>query len=97
MHTHTYSTLQEGSVTIAMVDEQWTTFKIKMPDFYYLDLDIGSPSPVTVTIKDEDGETVFTKTSTDLHIENMRLPLSNGDYKLLLSASSRFRVDFALD
>ena len=97
LHTHTYSTLQEGSVTIAMVDEQWTTFKIKMPDFYYLDLDIGSPSPVTVTIKDEDGETVFTKTSTDLHIENMRLPLSSGDYKLLLSASSRFKVDFALD
>jgi hypothetical protein len=97
LHTHVYSTQQAGSMDSPKTDEVWNTFTVRLPDYYYLDLDIGSVSPVTVTIVDEDEETVFTKTSTDFHVENMRLPLSRGEYKLLLSASSGFKVTFALD
>ena len=97
MHTHLYTSQTAGSMDIANTDEQWNEFKVSLPDFYYVDLDIGSVSPVTVTIVDEDGETVFTKTSTDFHGEDMRLPLSRGTYRLLLSASSGFRAEFRID
>ncbi|MBR6331918.1 MAG: DUF2812 domain-containing protein [Dehalococcoidales bacterium] len=97
LHTHVSTTQQASSMDFPKTDEDWNTIKIRLPDLYYLDLDIGSTSPVTVTLVNEDGETVFTKTSTDFHAENIRLPLSSGDYKLLLSASEGFKVDLRLD
>ena len=74
----------------------WNTVKVSYPDLYYLDLDIKADAPMTFTMIDEAGETVYTATGADVHEEDIRVLLHRGEYRLYISdfAGGAMEVNF---
>lgn len=61
------------------------TFKIEYTDNYYLDLAVEADTDVTFRIADGDGKTVFEKTGNDYGLSGVKLKLSSGEYKVLIT------------
>ena len=76
-----------------IVDNRWADFEVRYPDYYYLDLSFDSPAPFTFAVVREDGEVVFTETGTSFQGENIRLPLSRGNYCFSMSCEDGFSVN----
>ena len=81
-----------ASIDQPIVEQQWNVFKVKYPDRYYVDVDIQSEQPATITIVDEKGTVVYQVTEKELHKENIPLKLSRGTYRVLLSCDTGFEV-----
>lgn len=59
-------------------------FNIRLPEFIYLTLENDRDLPATVTIVDNTGNAVFTKTGEALELEEERVFLSRGSYRLIV-------------
>ena len=74
----------------------WNTIKVSYPDLYYIDLDVKADVPLTFTLLNEAGETVYTATGADVHEEDIRVLLHRGEYRIYLSdfAGGAMEVQF---
>ena len=84
---------QAGSVDTPIVDSRWNDFEVKYEDNYYLDLDFASDAPMTFSILNEAGQTVYTQTGTAFREEDIRLRLSAGQYCLSISCETGYRIN----
>ena len=74
----------------------WADVSVGYSDFYYLDLDIDAKAPLTFTLKDEAGETVYTVTDTKFTADRIRFRLEPGSYQIELGYSDGFKLHCAL-
>ena len=77
----------------------WTVFEVKYPDNYYLDLMIDAETPICVSFVDENGDVVYTVTTTKFEEENIRLWLPKGMYSMCFSdfAGGRLSASAAIE
>ena len=87
---------QAGSIDAPIVDSRWQDFETLYPDSYYLDLELQAEEPLTFAVLNEEGEAVYTKTSTDYRQDGIRLKLPRGQYRLSMSCSTGFHVRCAV-
>lgn len=85
------------SVLEAITDRRLFSFDVKYPDFYYLDLKMEAEVPFTIAIVSDNGEVVYSETGTDFREENIRLPLSRGQYWLSLTAEDGYVLKLSLE
>lgn len=76
---------------------EWTGILVRYADNYYLSLEIEAAEPLTFSVVSAAGETVYTKTATNLNEKNIRLRLTKGEYLMNVSASSCFKVRCEID
>ncbi len=81
-----------GSLDEPMVDSRWAGFEIKYRDNYFLDLDFASDAPMTFSVLNEAGQTVYTQTGSSFREENIRLQLPAGHYCLSVSCEAGYRI-----
>ncbi len=77
----------------------WNTAEVKYPDLYHIDAEIKADAPVTVSVVNAAGETVYTVTGDDISEEDVRLLLSRGEYRIYLSdfAGGEMKLHFEID
>ena len=80
-----------------IVDNRWAEFEVRYPDFYYLDLEIEAPAPLTFEIVNEAGQSVYSRTDVSFREDNIRLKLPKGQYSFSMSCTSGFRLRCSLD
>ena len=78
---------------------EWTVFEVDYPDNYYLDLMIDAETPICVSFVDENGDVVYTVTTTKFEEENIRLLLPKGMYSMCFSdfAGGRLSASAAIE
>lgn len=74
----------------------WNTINVKYTDNYYLDTIIDADAPVTLSVVNESGETVYTITGDKVAEEDAKVVLHRGEYRVYLSdfAGGRLEVSF---
>ena len=82
-----------GALDEPMVDSRWADFEVKYRDNYFLDLDFASDAPMTFSVLDEAGQTVYTQTGTSFREENIRLQLPAGHYCFSISCETGYRIN----
>ncbi|MBR6377509.1 MAG: DUF2812 domain-containing protein [Oscillospiraceae bacterium] len=99
LRPHFTTSQQASSVEFPVEDKDWQDFAVKYPDNYFLDLKMQAEEPITFSILNEAGETVFTKTETDFEAQNLRIRLPAGEYRyrLSLSGTGGFLVECELE
>ena len=75
----------------------WNTVEVKYPDLYYIDIDIEADAPMTFTVVDKAGGTVYTVTGDDVHEEDIRVLLHRGEYKIYFSDFAGGAMEVHLD
>jgi hypothetical protein len=75
---------------------EWLAFDIAYKDNYYLDLTIQGGNPVTVSILDEAGETVYTVSDSALEADGVPLTLERGSYRVYYFAEDALELTFDL-
>ena len=58
------------------------------PDNFYLDLEMDNDSPVTFRIDDASGKAVYTNSDKKIRIENRRIWLKRGDYRIAIASET---------
>ena len=94
---HMWTSQSAASVEKPIEDNTWNEFEVKYCDNYFLDLDLSGTGPVTFKILNEEGEAVYTRTSTDFHEKGIRLRLPRGTYCFSLSCSAGFSVNCEIE
>jgi len=76
----------------------WNTFEVKYSDFAHIDVDIKADAPLTLTVVNEAGETVYTVTGAEVSEDNIRVLLHRGEYRVYISdfAGGAMEVEFDL-
>lgn len=97
LRPHFVTVTAAESVTEPVQNESWAGFQVRYPDWYYLDLDIEAAEPLTFSILDEAGDTVYQVTEAQLHRKAIPLRLSSGEYALTISCTSGFRLSWGMD
>ena len=94
-----YLSTEQNAETLAeaLVDNRWVSFDVKYQDNYYLDLSMEAEEPFTFEIVNEAGETVFSKTGTNVREENIRIRLTRGKYWLSESAENSFALKCSIE
>lgn len=92
LRPHFVTVTAAESVTEPVQNESWAGFQVRYPDWYYLNLDIEAAEPLTFSILDEAGDTVYQTTETVLHRKAIPLRLSSGEYALALSCTSGYQL-----
>ncbi|MBQ2619225.1 MAG: DUF2812 domain-containing protein [Oscillospiraceae bacterium] len=92
LRPHFVTVTAAESVTEAVQNESWAGFQVRYPDCYYLNLDIEAAEPLTFSILDEAGDTVYQATETVLHRKDIPLRLARGEYALAISCTSGYRL-----
>ena len=97
LRPHAGATSQAASIDAPIEDQQWTYFDVKYTDNYYLDLTIEGYDPVTVSIADDAGNQVFSKTAQNLFEEKgIKVRLKPGHYWCTISAESGYSVEYRI-
>ncbi len=86
-----------GDIDEPIVDSRFTDFEVNYEDNYYLDLDIKSKAPLTLSILNEKDEAVYTVTETDFSQNNIRIKLPKGHYCFSMSTESGFDISIHID
>lgn len=76
---------------------EWNTVTVTYPDNYYLDLEIEAESPVTLSILDENGESIYSVTETSYEISNKKIYLDKGIYQFYLSDFAGGKIEITAD
>lgn len=63
----------------------WNTFEAEYSDFAHIDVDIKADAPLTLTVVNEAGETVFAATGAEVSEDNIRVRLHRGEYRIYIS------------
>lgn len=63
----------------------WNTFEVEYADNYFIDTEIKTDSPITLTVIDDSGKAVYTVTGDDISEEDVRVVLGRGEYSIYLS------------
>ena len=92
LRPHFVTVTAAESVTEPVQNESWAGFQVRYPDWYYLNLDIEAAEPLTFSILDEAGDTVYQATETVLHRKDIPLRLARGEYALAISCTSGYRL-----
>ncbi|MBQ6539723.1 MAG: DUF2812 domain-containing protein [Oscillospiraceae bacterium] len=92
-----YTSQSASSVDVPVIDNRWADFKVRYPDNYYLDLDMEADAPMTFAIVNDKGETVFEKTESDFHGEDIRLRLPRGNYQFSMSCETGYDLKCSID
>lgn len=93
LRPHFSSRQQAYSISEPIEDNRWLVFDVRYPDNYYLDLDFRADAPLTFEIVDEAGGTVYSRTDTYFHEEDIRIRLPKGTYWLSMSCETGFQLD----
>lgn len=64
---------------------EWTSFTVGVGDWYYLELNGEADGEITVTVLNEQNETVFTLRDDTFALKRERLKLKRGEYRVMLS------------
>ncbi|MFR3391294.1 MAG: hypothetical protein ACLTT1_12350 [[Clostridium] scindens] len=77
-------------------------FTVHYPDNFYLDLEMDNDSPVTFRIDDASGKAVYTNSDKKIRIENRRIWLKRGDYRIAIASetgekASKMKISYELD
>lgn len=98
-HFNTVYAGEEIAMIPAALDEalSWYELEIKYSDNYYLDLKVDTASPITFSVVNEAGETIYTLTEQSFEKENLKLYLKRGNYTLYLSDFAGGRVNFTFE
>lgn len=77
----------------------WNTVEVEYRDNYYLDIEIEADGPITLTIVDDEDNTVYTVTDSPVSVEDAKVRLDRGEYRLYLSdyAGGRLNADFEIN
>ena len=97
LRPHFVTVTAAESVTEPVQNESWADFQVRYPDWYYLNLDIEAAEPLTFSILDEAGDTVYQATETVLHRKDIPLRLASGEYALAISCTSGYRLRCAME
>ena len=93
MRPHFTTSPQAASIDQPFEDEQQMSFEIRYPDSYYFNLEMESAEPMTFRIVNEDGTPVYEVKQAKFCEEDIRLKLPAGQYRILLSCSTGFRME----
>ena len=93
MRPHFMTSPQAASIDQPFEDEQQMSFEIRYPDSYYFNLEMESAEPMTFRIVNEDGTPVYEVKQAKFCEEDIRLKLPAGQYRILLSCSTGFRME----
>ena len=100
--TNTQSSMSAGYMDAISAELEdaclWNTIEVSYPDLYYIDLDVTADAPMTFTMVNEAGETVYTATGADVHEEDIRVLLHRGEYRIYISdfAGGAMEVNFGM-
>ena len=77
-------------------------FTVHYPDNFYLDLEMDNDSPVTFRIDDANGEAVYTNSDKKTRVENKRIWLKRGDYRIGIASEKgdkarKIKISYELD
>lgn len=77
-------------------------FTVHYPDNFYLDLEMDNDSPVTFLIDDANGEAVYTNSDKKTRVENKRIWLKRGDYRIGIASEKgdkarKIKISYELD
>ena len=97
LRPHFVTVTAAESVNAPVRNDAWAGFRVRYPDRYYLDLDIEAAEPLTFSILDEAGDTVYQATETQFHRNEIPLRLASGEYTLTLSCTSGYRLRCGMD
>lgn len=61
------------------------SLSVTYSDRYYLDLNISAEAPICFSILNDTGEPIYTVTDSDIAIDDFKLHLDKGEYKIYLS------------
>ena len=92
-----FSSDQTRDSGTAAEGDVWMNFGINYPDNYFFDLDVKAEEPMTVEIRDEAGEAVFSETGTQLTMEGIRVKLDKQLYEVWIHCDSAFEVKLHMD
>lgn len=80
-----------------ILDNRWVDFDVYYPDYYYLDLTLDAPAPMTFEIVNENGESVYEVTEKNFHGEAIRLRLPKGRYWFSMTCDTGFQLSCSID
>jgi len=77
----------------------WNTIEVKYRDNYYLDVELDTDTPITLTIIDAEGNVVYNITDSPVSVDDVKVRLDRGEYRLYLSdyAGGRLNADFEIN
>lgn len=66
---------------------------ISYSDTYFLDVSINAEAPVCFSLRSDTGKVVYTVTDSDFDVDNLKLRLEKGQYKIYLSDFDGGQID----
>ena len=83
------------------IDEEtsWQKFSVSYPDFYYMEFQAEADAPFTISVLNEDMETVYTAKATESFHEEKRVWLDTGSYAIYFTdfAGGEIEVRFNIE